>query len=48
MEELLEVVFSVQSVSLYNEDQLPLERNLEMAVRRIGGWCQMAISLGVS
>jgi PIN domain nuclease of toxin-antitoxin system len=48
-EELLEAVFSVWSVSgLYNEGQLPLEESLETAVRRAGGWCEMAASLGVS
>jgi hypothetical protein len=38
MEELLEVVFSVQSLpSLYNEDQLSLRMSPEMAVRSAGG-----------
>jgi hypothetical protein len=42
-EELLEVVFSVRSVPrLYNECQVPLEKSLETAVRRAGGWCEMA------
>jgi hypothetical protein len=46
MEELLGIVFSVRSVPrLYH---LPLEESLEMAVRRVGGWCVMAASLGVS
>jgi hypothetical protein len=49
MEVLLGAVFSVQSMlRLYNEAQLPLEENLETEVRRIGGWCEMAASLGVS
>jgi hypothetical protein len=48
IEEQLELVLSVQSVSLYDEDHLPLEMSLEMAVRRLGGLCHMAISLGVS
>jgi hypothetical protein len=40
--ELLEAVFSVRSVPrLYNEGQ----RSLEMTVRRVGGWCEMAASL---
>jgi hypothetical protein len=35
--ELLEAMFSVQSVlRLYNEDQLPLQGNLNTAVRRVG------------
>jgi hypothetical protein len=39
-EELLEAVFSLWSVPrLYNEGQLPL---------RVGGWCEMIASLGVS
>jgi hypothetical protein len=49
IEELLEVVFSAQSVTrLYNEGQVPLEESLETAVRRVGGWCEMAASLGIS
>jgi hypothetical protein len=49
IEELLEAVFSVQSVTrLYNEGQLPLEESLETTVRRVGGWCEMATSLGIS
>jgi hypothetical protein len=45
-EELLEVVFSVWSMSgLYNEDQLPLRESHETAVRKVGGWCEMAASL---
>jgi hypothetical protein len=30
---------------LYNEEQLRLSRSLETAVRRVGGWCEMAASL---
>jgi hypothetical protein len=30
---------------IYNEDQLPLQNNLEAAVRRVGGSCEMAASL---
>jgi hypothetical protein len=49
MEELFEAVFSVRAVPrLYNEVQLPLEERSETAVRRVGGWCEMAVSLGVS
>jgi hypothetical protein len=49
IEELLEAVFSVRSVpSLYNEGQLSLEENPETALRTVGGWCEMAASLGVS
>jgi hypothetical protein len=46
-EELLEEMFSVRSVpKLYNEGQLPLlVLILETAVRRVGGWCEMAASL---
>jgi hypothetical protein len=43
---IMEAVFSVQSVPrLYNEDQLPLRESPETAVRRVGGWCEMAASL---
>jgi hypothetical protein len=46
--ELLEAVFSVRSVPrLYNESHLPLVSNLETAVKRVGGWCEMAAYLGV-
>jgi hypothetical protein len=39
-------VFSVRSVPrLYAGDQLPLRQSLETAVRRVGGWCEMAASL---
>jgi hypothetical protein len=49
IKELLGVVFSLRSVPmLYNEEQPPLEESLETAVRRVGGWCEMAASLGVS
>jgi hypothetical protein len=42
-------VFSARSVlRLYNEGQLPLEESLETGVRRVGGWCEMAASLGGS
>jgi hypothetical protein len=34
--------------SLYNEEPLRLGESLEAAVRRIGDWCEMAASLGVS
>jgi hypothetical protein len=48
-EELLEAVFSVRSVSgLYNDGQLPLWDSPVTAVRRAGGWCEMAASLRVS
>jgi hypothetical protein len=48
-EELQKAVFSLRSAPrLYNEGQLPLEKSLEAAVRRVGGWCGMAASLGVS
>jgi hypothetical protein len=48
-EELLEAVFSVRSVpKLYNKSQLPLDKSLESAVRKVGGWCEMAASLEVS
>jgi hypothetical protein len=49
IEELLDVVFYVRSVpGLHNEGQLPLEESLETAVKTVGGWCEMAASLGVS
>jgi hypothetical protein len=49
-EELLEAVFSVQSVPrLFNEGQVALEESLETEVRRVGGWWyEMTASLGVS
>jgi hypothetical protein len=47
IEELLGAVISVRPVPrLYNEDQLPLRASLETAVRRVGGRCEMAASLG--
>jgi hypothetical protein len=46
IEDLLKSVFSLGSVSrLYNERQLQLRVSLETAVRRVGGWCEMAASL---
>jgi hypothetical protein len=43
---MLEEVFSVRALPrLYNEDKLPLQGSLEMAVRSVGGWCEMAASL---
>jgi hypothetical protein len=49
IEELLKAVFSVRSVPMiYNGGQLPSEESLETAVTRAGGWCEMAVSLGVS
>jgi hypothetical protein len=48
-EELLEMVFSVRSMPrLYNKGQLPLEENLEMAVRTVGGWSDVVTHLGVN
>jgi hypothetical protein len=48
MEELLETVFSVWSLlRLYNEKQLQLRESLEMAVRKVGAWYEIAASLGV-
>jgi hypothetical protein len=48
-EKLLEVVFSVRPMPrLCNKGQLQLEENLETAVRRVGGWYEIAASLGVS
>jgi hypothetical protein len=48
-EELFGEMFSKPSVPrLYNEGQLPLEDSLETVVRRVGGWCEMAASLGIS
>jgi hypothetical protein len=49
IEQLLEAPFSVLSVpGLYKEGQLPLEGSLETTVGTVGGWCEMAASLGVS
>jgi hypothetical protein len=49
IEELLESVLTVWSVPrLYNEEQLPLEKSIETALKRVGGWCETAASLGVS
>jgi hypothetical protein len=48
-EKLLEAVFSVRSLPrLSNEGQLLLDESLQTAVRRVGGWCEMAESVGVS
>jgi hypothetical protein len=45
---LLGEMFSVRFVPrLYNEEQLRLQESLETAVRRVGGWCETATSLGV-
>jgi hypothetical protein len=33
---------------LYNEKQLRLLESLETAVRKVGGWCEMTGSLGIS
>jgi hypothetical protein len=33
---------------LCNEEQLLLRESLEMAVRRIGSWCEMVASLEVN
>jgi hypothetical protein len=42
----MKAVFSLRSVpKLYNEEQLPLQESLEMAVRTVGRWCEMAASL---
>jgi hypothetical protein len=47
IEDLLEEVLSMQSVPrLCNGDQLRLD-SLGTAVRRVGGWCEMAVSVGV-
>jgi hypothetical protein len=49
MEELLGEVFSIRFVPrLYIEEQLQLQGNLETAMRRVGGWCEMAVVLEVS
>jgi hypothetical protein len=49
VEELLEAMLSVHSVPrLYKQKQLRLRGSLETAVRTVGGWCEMAASLGVS
>jgi hypothetical protein len=45
----MEAVFSVRSVPrLYSDGRLPLEERLETAERRVGEWCEMVTSLGVS
>jgi hypothetical protein len=44
LEELLEAEFSVRSVPRSSCDY----ESIETAVRRVGGWCEMAASLGVS
>jgi hypothetical protein len=47
--DLLEALFSVWSVPrLHNKGQLPLWKSPETATRRVGGWCEMVASLGVS
>jgi hypothetical protein len=46
--ELLGDVFSVRPLPrLYNEVELLLQYSFETAVKRVGGWCEMAASLGV-
>jgi hypothetical protein len=48
IEELLREAFSMRSVPrLCNEEQLRLRESIEPAMRRVGGWCEMAASLGV-
>jgi hypothetical protein len=43
---IMEVTISVQSMPrLYSKDQPPLQESLEPAVGRVGGWCEMAVSL---
>jgi hypothetical protein len=43
IEELLEAVLSLRSVlRLYNKDQLSLEQSLEMSVKRVEDWCELA------
>jgi hypothetical protein len=43
---IMMVTFSVRYMpKLYNENQMPLQDSLEMAVRRVEGWCEMATSL---
>jgi hypothetical protein len=41
-------VVHAKAIYIYNKDQLPLRVSLEMAVRRAGGWCEMATSLQAS
>jgi hypothetical protein len=42
----LEAVFSVRSVPrLYNEGHLALRESSETAVRRVGDWWEMAVSM---
>jgi hypothetical protein len=46
IEEWLKVVFSARSMPrLCKKDQLLLRDGPETAVRRLGGWCEMAASL---
>jgi hypothetical protein len=46
MHTIMEEMFCVWSMlKLYNDDQLPLQQSPEMAVRRVGDWCEMAASL---
>jgi hypothetical protein len=49
MEKLLEAVFSMRLLPrLYDEEQLRLQQNLGPVVRRVGVWCEMATSPGLS
>jgi hypothetical protein len=49
IEEMFKVVFSMRSMlRLRNEQQLWLRDSPGMAVRRVGGWHEMAASLGMS
>jgi hypothetical protein len=46
-EKPLEAVFCVRSVPrVYNKSQLPLLESLETAVKRLGGWFEMAAGRG--
>jgi hypothetical protein len=42
---IMKAKFSVGSMPRLCNDQMPLQESPEMAVRRVGGWCEMAASL---
>jgi hypothetical protein len=46
---MLEAVISLRpEPTVYSKSQLMLEKSLQTAVRIVGGWCEMAASLGNS
>jgi hypothetical protein len=48
VKELLEAFSMLSMPGLYNKYQLPLQKSSEAAVRKVGGWCEVVVSLGIS